>query len=118
MVGLACAHALNKMSENGTVFTSPAKTALKTSTAHLHFAGELIKSNTQNSNHSSEGKKHLSHWIKVSRCVCHPSVRSKEVVTPPSTWTRKSLRTKRNIISENTGDRMTDTDTSWLNFKP
>ena len=37
---------------------------------------------------------------------------------PSMYMTRKSLRTKRNIISENTGDRMTDTDTSWLNFKP
>lgn len=113
-MALSWYRALNEMSENVTAFRSPARTALKTSTANLHFTNEGIKSNTQNSNHSSEGKTNLSHWIRVSRCVCYPSARSKEVVGPPYTWNRKCLRAKRNIISENTGDKMIDTDTSWL----
>lgn len=50
----------------------------------------------------------------MSRCARYPSAGSKEVVGPPYSWNRKCLRAKRNIISENTGDKMIDTDTSWL----
>lgn len=91
---------LNEVSECRTEPRSPARTALKTSTAILCSTEKWIQNNTQNSNCSSQGKTNLSHWIRVSRCVCHPSTRPKEMVGPLCIWNRKSLKAKRNIISQ------------------
>lgn len=88
---------LNEVSENGTESRCPSRSALKTSIAIFHSTEEWIKSTSQGSNHSSQGKIPISHWVRASRCICHPWGRSEEMVWPLCIWDRKSLRAKMNI---------------------
>ena len=68
------------------------------------FCSELIKSNTQNSNHSSEGKKHLSHWIKVDVFVIHELDQKKwwplHVHGPENLWELRGILSQKILVIE------------------